>query len=75
MNEDSRPQTAGPGHQEIRAPLCPLCGKLRVAAFRPFCSKHCADLDLSRWFKGVYAVPAHEEDEGEGLPTLDPSET
>jgi uncharacterized protein len=50
----------------IRAPLCPICGKLRVAAFRPFCSKHCSDVDLSRWFKGVYAVPDSDEDEGDG---------
>lgn len=50
----------------IRAPLCPLCGKLRVPEFRPFCSKHCADLDLSRWLKGIYAVPETDEDEGDG---------
>ena len=36
---------------------CPLCGKAMVLAYRPFCSKHCADLDLSRWLNGVYAVP------------------
>lgn len=52
--------------QPIRAPLCPLCGKLQVAAFRPFCSKHCADVDLSRWLKGIYAVPESDEDEGDG---------
>lgn len=51
---------------EIRAPLCPLCGKLTAAAFKPFCSKRCADLDLSRWLKGVYAVPAREEDHEDG---------
>lgn len=56
----------------IRAPLCPLCGKLRVETYRPFCSKHCADLDLSRWFKGVYAVPEREEDEGDGQGSNDP---
>ena len=25
---------------------------------RPFCSKRCADIDLGRWFQGVYAIPA-----------------
>ncbi|HRE19504.1 MAG TPA: DNA gyrase inhibitor YacG [Rhabdaerophilum sp.] len=60
----------------IRAPLCPMCGKLRAEAFRPFCSKHCADLDLSRWLKGVYTVPANDEDEGNGHHTeAEPGET
>jgi len=39
---------------------CPICGKPAVAASRPFCSKRCADVDLQRWFAGVYAVPAVE---------------
>lgn len=34
-----------------------------VEAYRPFCSKRCADVDLSRWFSGVYAVPAEEQDD------------
>ncbi len=42
----------------LPAQPCPLCGKAMVLAYRPFCSKHCADLDLSRWLNGVYAVPA-----------------
>jgi endogenous inhibitor of DNA gyrase (YacG/DUF329 family) len=25
--------------------------------YRPFCSKHCADIDLGRWLGGRYAVP------------------
>lgn len=43
---------------------CPICGKPRADAFRPFCSRRCADVDLNRWLKGVYAVPAVESDEG-----------
>jgi len=31
----------------------------------PFCSKRCADVDLSRWFKGGYAIPASEPGEGD----------
>lgn len=42
---------------------CPLCSKPMVLAYRPFCSKHCADLDLSRWLNGVYAVPAAPDPE------------
>lgn len=41
---------------------CPMCGAPRVAAYRPFCSKRCADLDLGRWVTGAYAIPAEETD-------------
>jgi endogenous inhibitor of DNA gyrase (YacG/DUF329 family) len=44
---------------------CPTCGKPAVERFRPFCSKRCADVDLNRWLKGIYAVPVAEEDGGE----------
>jgi uncharacterized protein len=42
-----------------RAPAkeCPICGKQRSEEFRPFCSKHCADVDLGRWLGGRYVVP------------------
>jgi endogenous inhibitor of DNA gyrase (YacG/DUF329 family) len=36
---------------------CPICGKPRSERYRPFCSKHCADIDLGRWLDGRYAVP------------------
>lgn len=42
---------------------CPICSKMSVAAFHPFCSKRCADVDLSRWLVGVYAIPAAESDD------------
>ena len=45
---------------------CPLCGKMSVHQFRPFCSKRCADVDLNRWLKGVYAVPVTENDDEDG---------
>jgi len=47
-------------------PACPICGKPRVQQFRPFCSKRCADVDLNRWLKGVYAVPVTENDDEDG---------
>jgi endogenous inhibitor of DNA gyrase (YacG/DUF329 family) len=40
-----------------------MCGKPRAERFRPFCSKRCADLDLGRWLKGAYAIPAAEAQE------------
>jgi len=44
---------------------CPICGKPMVAAFRPFCSARCADVDLNRWLTGVYAVPVRDDDDDE----------
>lgn len=45
---------------EKKAPKCPQCGKPTVAAFRPFCSKRCADVDLGAWLRGDYALPTDE---------------
>ena len=39
---------------------CPVCGREAVRRYKPFCSKHCADVDLNRWLSGVYAVPTDE---------------
>lgn len=47
---------------------CPICQAPTVRAFRPFCSKRCADVDLGRWMSEVYAAPAVEEDD------VDPAE-
>ena len=44
---------------------CPICGKPSEQRFRPFCSKRCADLDLGRWLKGTYGIPAEEDEEAE----------
>jgi endogenous inhibitor of DNA gyrase (YacG/DUF329 family) len=37
-----------------------ICGKPQDAKFKPFCSRRCADVDLARWLKGGYAIPAQE---------------
>ena len=39
---------------------CTNCGKPIAQQYRPFCSKRCADVDLSRWLGGKYAIPAVE---------------
>ena len=49
---------------------CPVCGKPRAEAFKPFCSPRCQDVDLGRWLKGAYVIPGKpvegdEEVEGE----------
>ena len=49
---------------------CPMCGKNTVHAFRPFCSKKCADLDLGQWLNGGYTIAGHADAEEDGaLPT------
>lgn len=54
---------------------CPICEKPTEEAFRPFCSRRCADIDLSRWLKGGYAIPGApgEEDEDGAPPAPRPS--
>jgi endogenous inhibitor of DNA gyrase (YacG/DUF329 family) len=50
--------------------LCPICNRPLderedVLRFRPFCSQRCLEVDLGRWLKGAYAIPAAEpEDDG-----------
>ncbi len=41
---------------------CPICSKPSQPEYRPFCSKRCADVDLARWLKGTYAIPAEPVD-------------
>jgi len=48
------------------ATRCPICGKATDQAFKPFCSKRCADIDLNRWLSGVYAVPVQEDEDEDG---------
>jgi endogenous inhibitor of DNA gyrase (YacG/DUF329 family) len=53
---------------------CPICKKPVVAAYTPFCSARCKQIDLSRWLSEVYVVPGttrpansdEPEDDGPG---------
>jgi endogenous inhibitor of DNA gyrase (YacG/DUF329 family) len=47
---------------------CPICGKPALDAYRPFCSKRCADVDLQRWLTGSYVIPGEPEDESDTGP-------
>lgn len=42
---------------------CPICSRPTRTAFRPFCSKRCADVDLAKWFNGAYAVPSDDPED------------
>lgn len=50
---------------------CPVCSAPAEYATRPFCSRRCADVDLSRWLRGGYAIPAagDTDDESDSLGT------
>jgi len=47
---------------------CAICGKPAAARFLPFCSQRCKDVDLNRWFKGTYAIPAVESEDDSETP-------
>lgn len=49
-----------PEAKRRRARPCPICNKLSVEDFHPFCSRRCADVDLNRWLSGSYSVPVVE---------------
>lgn len=58
-----------------RGKPCPICGRPSTVEMRPFCSKRCADVDLSRWLGEAYRVPSSEDaatddesDAGKGSP-------
>ncbi len=53
---------------------CPICGRRTEVKFKPFCSKHCADVDLSRWLEGRYAIPAQETDGSDDQAAADGAE-
>ncbi len=50
---------------------CPICKQATTRAYTPFCSRRCADVDLARWLRGDYAIPApltEEQEEGPDTP-------
>jgi endogenous inhibitor of DNA gyrase (YacG/DUF329 family) len=71
---------SGPANDNKRANVdkprlsCPICTKATDEKYRPFCSKHCADVDLARWLGGRYAIPARQEEEDEDTPRDDEQE-
>jgi uncharacterized protein len=45
---------------------CSICGASARDAYRPFCSKRCADVDLGRWLTGRYAISGSTDDDEDG---------
>jgi uncharacterized protein len=49
-----------------RGGRCPICRKSTDPENRPFCSRRCADLDLSRWLGGGYAIAGSVDSDEDG---------
>jgi uncharacterized protein len=56
---------AGPLPKVPKGMKCPICRAPAEAAVKPFCSSRCADVDLSRWMRGAYAIPGGDADADE----------
>ena len=69
MTADDSKSTAKQPDQDKSNRPCPICGKPRSEPYDPFCSKRCADVDLSRWLKGVYAIPGETVDQDDEATT------
>ncbi len=52
--------------KKAKDPACAICARPIDPAYRPFCSRRCADEDLRRWLSGSYVVAGRVEDEGDG---------
>ncbi|MGV8856774.1 MAG: DNA gyrase inhibitor YacG [Devosia sp.] len=57
---------------------CPICRKAASEAFKPFCSRRCADVDLNRWLTGSYVIPARDDEpmseDDNSVPGYDPDD-
>jgi endogenous inhibitor of DNA gyrase (YacG/DUF329 family) len=65
--QNPKDDATGPAGGRPKA-ACPICGRPRDPAYRPFCSKRCADVDLARWLRGTYVIATDEEADGESPP-------
>jgi endogenous inhibitor of DNA gyrase (YacG/DUF329 family) len=54
---------------------CPICQRAAVEAYKPFCSKRCADVDLARWLGGRYAIPASDDEDADAEDFTPPTPT
>ena len=52
----------------VKNSKCPVCGLPSDLKYHPFCSKHCADIDLGHWLKGDYVMHTDEIPEKETFP-------
>ncbi|HVY33491.1 MAG TPA: DNA gyrase inhibitor YacG [Caulobacteraceae bacterium] len=50
---------------------CPMCRKPVTEAYRPFCSRRCADVDLQHWLTGAYVASGGEDDSQAPPPSME----
>jgi endogenous inhibitor of DNA gyrase (YacG/DUF329 family) len=61
QEEDKAAAPAPEPKRARKARPCPICSKMSLERYHPFCSKRCADIDLGRWLGGTYTIPAEEQ--------------
>lgn len=44
---------------------CPICQKPSAPAYKPFCSRRCAEIDLGLWLNDRYALPSRPDEDDE----------
>lgn len=52
---------------------CPICSAPTEHAYRPFCSRRCANLDLGNWLNESYAIPSDAPEDDEDPPSPEAS--
>lgn len=62
MKSRSRQTPAPNAQNDNHVGACPVCDDAAKSAYKPFCSRRCADVDLHRWLEGGYAIPAVESE-------------
>jgi endogenous inhibitor of DNA gyrase (YacG/DUF329 family) len=63
MNDGGNTDDPGAGGSGLHR--CSICGAPSTERYRPFCTKRCADIDLSRWLGGRYAIAGGNSDADE----------
>ncbi len=58
-------ETAKPPAKIASQGRCPICRAPTKQENRPFCSRVCADVDLSRWLRGAYVIQGQSADDDE----------
>lgn len=64
-SDDKKDKVVAAFPAAARGRACPTCGNPVAIDYRPFCSRRCADLDLGRWLREDYRIPAEEPPEGD----------
>lgn len=71
----SKPHGDGPKPAHSPGGKCPICTAPSELAYRPFCSRRCADVDLSRWLRGGYAIHGRADVDEDGDDSIAASAT